>query len=68
MLPASLSGLTVTMVAPSRSGFALSTRTFIPHRCHTSIGVLGAASVAVAARLPGSVADGIAAFAPVLAG
>ncbi|RWR25212.1 4-oxalomesaconate tautomerase [Agrococcus lahaulensis] len=49
----------MTMIAAPRSGGAISTRTFIPHRCHTSIGVLGAASVAVAALLPGSVADGL---------
>ncbi|GEK79092.1 4-oxalomesaconate tautomerase [Agrococcus baldri] len=50
----------LTMVAAPRAGGAVSTRTFIPHRCHTSIGVLGAASVAVAALLPGSVAAGLA--------
>jgi len=43
-----------------QSGGTLSTRTFIPHRCHASIGVLGAVSVATAAVLPGSVCDGIA--------
>ena len=36
------------------------TRTFIPHRCHAAIGVLGAVSVATACVLPGSVAEGIA--------
>lgn len=51
----------LTMVSAPRAGGVVSTRTFIPHRCHTSIGVLGAASVAVAALLPGSVAEGIAA-------
>ncbi|MCH1881331.1 4-oxalomesaconate tautomerase [Agrococcus sp. ARC_14] len=50
----------LTMVSVPTAGGALSTRTFIPHRCHTSIGVLGAASVAVAALLPGSTADGLA--------
>ena len=49
----------LTMVSAPRDGGAVSTRTFIPHRCHTSIGVLGAASVAAAALLPGSVAEGI---------
>ncbi len=44
----------LTMVsAPSASG-DISTRTFIPHRCHDAIGVLGAVSVATAALLPGS--------------
>ena len=42
----------LTLVAPPRSGGALSTRTFIPHRCHDAIGVLGAVSVATAALLP----------------
>jgi 4-oxalomesaconate tautomerase len=47
----------VSLVAAPRSGGAISTRTFIPHRVHTSIGVLGAASVAAAALLDGSVAN-----------
>ena len=51
----------VTLVAPPRHGGTLSTRTFIPHRCHTAIGVLGAVSVASAAVLPGSVAADLAA-------
>ena len=38
----------ICLVAPAQAGGALSTRTFIPHRCHTSIGVFGAVSVAVA--------------------
>jgi len=38
----------------------LSTRTFIPHRCHEAIGVLGAVSVATATMVPGSVAAKIA--------
>ena len=48
------------LVAPPQAGGALSTRTFIPHRCHTSIGVFGAVSVAVACLIEGSVAAGIA--------
>jgi 4-oxalomesaconate tautomerase len=44
----------LTMVAPPRDGGHLCTRTFIPHRCHDAIGVLGAVSVATAALLPGS--------------
>jgi 4-oxalomesaconate tautomerase len=47
------------IAAPNVSG-NVSTRTFIPHVCHRSIGVLGAVSVATACLLPGSVADGIA--------
>jgi 4-oxalomesaconate tautomerase len=50
----------LTLLAPPRAGGALTTRTFIPVRCHTSIGVLGAASVAAGLRLPGGVAEGIA--------
>lgn len=42
----------MTMVSPARSGGALSTRTFIPHKCHDTIGVLGAVSVATACLLP----------------
>ncbi|HEY7647103.1 MAG TPA: PrpF domain-containing protein, partial [Hyphomicrobiales bacterium] len=43
----------MTMVSPPRAGGTISTRTFIPHRCHSSIGVLGAVSVATACLLPG---------------
>jgi 4-oxalomesaconate tautomerase len=42
----------MTMVSAPSGGGALSTRTFIPHRCHKAIGVLGAVSVATAALLP----------------
>ena len=41
----------LTMVSPPRAGGALATRTFIPHKCHDAIGVLGAVSVATAALL-----------------
>jgi len=34
----------------------VATRTFIPHRVHAAIGVLGAVSVAAAVRTPGTVA------------
>ena len=50
----------MTFVSPATQGGSLSTRTFIPHRCHKTIGVLGAVSVATAACLPGSVAYDIA--------
>lgn len=50
----------MSLIAEPAQGGALTTRTFIPHRCHASIGVLGAVSVATAAVLPGSVADGLA--------
>ena len=44
----------MTLVAAPRHGGAIATRTFIPHRCHASIGVLGAVSVATACMLPDS--------------
>ena len=44
----------MTMVSAPRAGGAISTRTFIPHRCHKTIGVLGAVSVATACLLEGS--------------
>jgi len=50
----------MTLVAPPRHGGAIGTRTFIPHRVHEAIGVLGAASVAAACRIPGSAANAIA--------
>jgi 4-oxalomesaconate tautomerase len=49
----------LTLLAPPRNGGAVTTRTFIPVRCHTSIGVLGAASVAAGLLLPGGVGEGI---------
>ena len=42
------------MVSAPANGGALSTRTFIPHRCHASIGVLGAVTVATAALIDGT--------------
>ena len=50
----------MTMVSVPQNGGAISTRTFIPHRCHASIGVLGAVSVATACLLPESPAHGLA--------
>lgn len=50
----------MTLVAASAEGGAITTRTFIPHRCHASIGVLGAVSVATACMLPGSPAAQLA--------
>ena len=50
----------MTMVSPPTMGGALSTRTFIPHRCHEAIGVLGAVSVATAALLPSGPAAEVA--------
>lgn len=50
----------VSLLAPPRNGGAVSTRTFIPVRCHTSIGVLGAASVAAGLRVVGGVGEDVA--------
>ncbi len=47
------------IAAPDKGG-SVSTRTFIPHDCHRSVGVLGAVTVATAALIPGTVADGLA--------
>ncbi|MEV7694871.1 4-oxalomesaconate tautomerase [Microbacterium sp. NPDC089189] len=49
----------VILLAPAQAGGAIGTRAFIPHRVHTSIGVLMAASVAAAVRVPGTVAADI---------
>ncbi len=46
----------MSLVAPPLTAAGdLCTRTFIPHRCHEAIGVLGAVSVATAVVLPGAV-------------
>ncbi|MER5429940.1 4-oxalomesaconate tautomerase [Streptomyces sp. NPDC002588] len=50
----------LTLLAPPRIGGAVTTRTFIPVRCHPSIGVLGAAGVAAGLRIEGSVGAEIA--------
>ena len=53
----------MSLVSAPRHGGALNTRTYIPHRVHEAIGVLGAVSVATACVIPGSVAAGLAAGA-----
>jgi 4-oxalomesaconate tautomerase len=52
------------LVSPPRHGGAIHTRTFIPHRVHEAIGVLGAISVATACVMPGSVAAQVAGLTP----
>lgn len=47
----------LTIVSGAADGGDLCTRTFIPHRCHDAIGVLGAISVATACRLTGAVGN-----------
>jgi 4-oxalomesaconate tautomerase len=46
----------ICLVAPPATGGSLATRMFIPHRVHTSIGVLAAVTVATAAVIEGSAA------------
>jgi 4-oxalomesaconate tautomerase len=48
------------LLAPPRSGGAVTVRSFIPHRAHATIGVLGAVSVATACLIPGSPAAEVA--------
>ncbi len=48
------------LVAPPRAGGAICVRSFIPHRAHATIGVLGAVSVATACLIPGSPAAEVA--------
>jgi 4-oxalomesaconate tautomerase len=48
------------LVSVARHGGAIATRTFIPHRVHEAIGVLGAVSVATACVIPGTVAAAVA--------
>jgi 4-oxalomesaconate tautomerase len=50
----------MTMLSAPKNGGAISTRTFIPHRCHKAIGVLGAVSVATACLIEGSPAYALA--------
>ncbi len=50
----------MSLVSKATHGGVISTRTFIPHRVHEAIGVLGAVSVATACVLPGSVAAQVA--------
>ena len=50
------------LVAPPRHGGAVTVRSFIPHRAHASIGVLGAVSVATACLIKASPAADVAAI------
>lgn len=51
------------LVAPPRNGGAITVRSFIPHRAHASIGVLGAVSVATACLISGTPAAAVATIA-----
>jgi 4-oxalomesaconate tautomerase len=48
------------LVAPPKHGGAVTVRSFIPHRAHATIGVLGAVSVATACLIAGSPAAEVA--------
>lgn len=50
----------MTLVSPPAAGGAINTRSFIPHVCHESIGVLAAVTAATAATLKGTVASDVA--------
>ena len=50
----------MTLVSAPAAGGALSTRSFIPHRVHASIGVLAAVTAATACLQPGSPAAALA--------
>jgi 4-oxalomesaconate tautomerase len=50
----------VCLVSAPRQGGSIATATFIPHRVHDAIGVLGAVSVATACVISGSVAAKVA--------
>jgi 4-oxalomesaconate tautomerase len=51
------------LLSAPRTGGAICTRAFIPHRVHAAIGVLMAASVAAGIRLPGAVGSDLAELA-----
>jgi 4-oxalomesaconate tautomerase len=51
---------TMVLVAPPRAGGAISTRSFIPHRAHASVGAFASLSVAAACLLPDSPAHRLA--------
>lgn len=51
------------LVAPPQHGGAVTVRSFIPHRAHATVGVLGAVSVATACLIPGSPAAEVAQIA-----
>ena len=48
------------VISPPEAGGCINTRCLIPRRCHESIGVFAAVSIATACVLPGTVARSIA--------
>lgn len=54
----------LVLLAPPRAGGAIATRSFLPVRVHTSIGVLGALTVGAGVLAEGSVGHGLAELPP----
>ena len=54
----------LVLLAPPRAGGAIATRSFLPVRVHTSIGVLGALTVGAGVLAKGSVGSGLAVIPP----
>ncbi len=54
----------MTLVSAPMAGGAIATRSFIPHRCHASVGVFAAVSVATACLLPEGPAREVAVVPP----
>lgn len=52
----------LALIGPPRDGGTVSTRTFIPVRCHTALGALAAVSIGVGLQLEGAVGRGAAAL------
>lgn len=52
----------MTLVSAPTAGGVINTRSFIPHRCHATIGVFAAVSVATACTLPNTPAAEVAAL------
>lgn len=50
----------MVLLSAPQAGGTITTRSFIPHRCHKAIGVFGAVSVATACLTPRTVAEGLA--------
>ena len=50
----------MTLLSKPKSGGIISTRSFIPHRCHSTIGVFAAVTVATACLIPGTPAAELA--------
>jgi len=54
----------MVLLSPATEGGAVSTRSFLPVKVHTSIGVLGALTVAAGVSLPGAVGNDFAVIPP----